>query len=531
MAKRKIEKAVQNVKQPTTENTKPSVAPFTEIGITGVTRYGGTSRVYEEFLRELQGPAGMKLYREQKDNCPISGAFLFAAQHLSRRTTFRLDPANDSQAARYYAERIRGAIFDDMSTTWPDLLSEILSMLPFGWAVFEMVFKRCLGYEAPPTFDSSGRPLPDKSPFLPPPGPIAGPFGQGPAQNLTFTSSRYDDGLIGFKKLSLRAQETLFMWEWDNESSPLVLQQMAPPDYQIRRIPLTKCLHFRTETLKNNPEGRSVLRNSVLSYLYRKNVQNIEAIGIERDLAGYPIFQIKDPTSAPGQAVPDPWNKNDPKAATLLSTLQQLAREIKRDEQEGMVLPWWVDFRLVSAGGSRRQFDTNAIVLRYDQRIAMAMLADFILLGHEAVGSKGLASTKSALFTTSLAGLLSIITATFNRFGIPQLMRLNGWPLELQPLLVHGDVESIDLADLGIFISNLSRAGMPLFPDADLETALLEAAKLPTAGVIDPATETYGQDTGGLEKRLAVARRLAKSASREARRGRPKGRAQVGARS
>jgi len=61
--------------------------------------------------------------------------------------------------------------------------------------------------------------------------------------------------------------------------------------------------------------------------------------------------------------------------------------------------------------------------------------------------------------------------------------------------MVHGNVETIDLADLGQFIANLANSGMPLFPDADLEVALLEAAKLPTSGVIDPLTELYGHDT------------------------------------
>src|SRR5713226_10709202 len=83
----------------TTENTSSTRAPFVELGITGVTRYGGISRVYEEFLKELQGPSGMKLYREMRDNDPITGAFLFAAQHLARHTTFRLDPADSSQQA------------------------------------------------------------------------------------------------------------------------------------------------------------------------------------------------------------------------------------------------------------------------------------------------------------------------------------------------------------------------------------------------------------------------------------------------
>ena len=492
----------------TVENTKPAQAPFVELGITGVTRYGGISRVYEEFLRELQGPAGMKLLREQKDNCPITGAFLFAAQYLSRATTFRVDPADSSPEAGAVAERFRAAIFDDMTTPWPDTLSEILTMLPFGWSVHEMVFKKCQGMEPPPGIDAATglklRPG-EKSGSGLLPHELSGRFsygqyGQGPQAGERFTPSKFDDGFIGFRKWGIRAQETMFMWEWDDESNPMVLQQMAPPDYRIRRVALAKCLHFRTETLKNNPEGRSVLRNSVLSYLYRKNIQNVEAVGISRDLAGYPVFQLAPPDRAPGQSVPDIWNAQDPQSVTLLNTIKQLVREVKRDEQEGLVLPWWLDFKLVSAGGTRRQFDTNAIITRYDQRIAMTVLADFILLGHEAVGSKALASTKGSLFTTALTGILGIVTSTINRFAFPLLAKLNGIPQKLIPTMAHGDVDTIPIDVLGQFIGNLANAGFALFPDADLEEALLETAKLPTSGIIDPSVELYGEDNAGINE-------------------------------
>ena len=559
----KVRKHQQSERQATVENTAAGAAPFLELGITGVTRYGGISRVYEEFLRELQGPAGMKLLREQADNCPITGAFLFAAQHLARQTTFRVDPANKSPEAQRVAERFRAAVFDDMTAPWPDTLSEILSMLTFGWCAQEMVFKRCQGPEPPPSVDAAtGLPLKPgeqgaRTDLLPHDLGSRwsfGQYGQGPRATTRWSPSKFDDGFIGFKKWSVRAQETMFMWEWDDESNPIVLQQLAPPDYRIRRIPLAKCLHFRTETVKNNPEGRSILRNSVLSYLYRKNVQNVEAIGIGRDLTGYPVFQLAPPDKAPGQVVPDLWNTKDPNATAALNALKQSVREIKRDEQEGLVLPWWVDFKLVSAGGARRQFDTNAIVTRYDQRIAMTVLADFIMLGHEAVGSKALASTKSSLFTTALTGILSIITSVINRFAFPLLAKLNGIPTELIPTMAHGDIDTIDLADLGQFIANLAGSGMPLFPDADLEQALLEAAKLPTSGIIDPQTELYGNDTGGLsgpdgqlsppptnladapsvgqppqQAPSSTAQKVLKALAVELAQGRPRGRAMVGA--
>ncbi|MEN6605937.1 MAG: hypothetical protein ABFD60_01740 [Bryobacteraceae bacterium] len=457
--------------------------PYTELGISGVARYGGISRVYEEFLRELQGPAGMKLLREQRDNCPITGAFLFAAEYLARGTTFRVEPSAqpgvDKRMAAAVAERIRGAMFDDLETTWPDTISEALTMLPFGWAAMEMVFKKCQG-SAP----AQAAPLetPQLAGVQPEPGKdAAGPEGQGPAAAQTkFYPSRFKDGMIGWRKWGLRAQETMFMWEWDDESNPLVLQQMAPPDFKIRRIPLSKCLHFRTQTAKNNPEGRSILRNSVPSYLYCKNIQWVEGVGIERDLAGYPYFQVKEPDPAKGMVPPDIWNKNNPEMVILMNQLKTLVKSVRRDEQEGMVLPYWLNFTLASTG-SRRAFDTNAVITRYQQRIAMTVMADFIMLGHEAVGSKALASTKSYLFTRSLTAFLTTICSTVNRFGIPLLMKLNGLPAELTPTLVCGDVDEVPLESLGQYISDLAGAGAPLFPDAELEEELRRRGSLPSA--------------------------------------------------
>jgi hypothetical protein len=472
------------------ETATPATAPFTDLGISGIPRYGSVSRVYDEFLRQLQGPQGMKLYREAIDNCPIVGAFLFALQHLSKNVTFRVDPAADPtvdrRLAAQVAERVAGALFDDLDVPWPDQLSEILSMVPYGWALCELTYKRCLG----PT------PPQQTSPFLPPPV-LPGPWGQG-ADAEPFTPSKFTDGWISWKSWGLRAQDTLHMWEWNADSKATVMQQMAPPDYRVRRIPLSKALLFRAQINKANPEGRSVIRNAIPSYLYRKNIQNIEAIGIERDLAGYPVFQVKEPDQAKGLMPPDVWNTKDPQMLLLRGQIEGMARKIKNDEQAGLFLPYWLQFTLASTNG-RRNFDTNAIIARYDQRIAMVMLADFILLGHDAVGSKALASTKSSLFTTALNSFLESACAVVNRFAIPQLLALNGVPPALAPTLQHGDAENVPIEAIGNYIGQLAKAGMPLFPNADLEEALLDAAKLPTSGVSDPGERPFEEDPSGLD--------------------------------
>lgn len=451
-------------------------AGFDAYGISGIARYGPISRIYEEFLKELQGPQGMKSYREIMDNNAIVGAILFAANHLCRKVSWHFKPADESNRAREVADFVGSAIFDDMESTWPDTLSEILTMLPFGWALMEFRMKRRLGMGE----ISLSQPE------------IVTTAGGNGAPEPKFVPSRFKDGLIGFRSWELRSQETLFMWEFDTDSHAIVMQQMAPPDYRIRRIPLSKGLLFRTQVAKGSPEGRSVLRNAWVSYYMAKNLQIFEGIGIERDLAGYPMIQIAPPDLAKNQMPPDIWNTKDPAMVALLAVLKRIVTNVKRDEFEGMVMPWWAEFKLVTTG-SRRNFDTNGIIGRYEQRIAMSVMADFIMLGHEAVGSKALAATKISLFTSSLSSFLDAVCAVIDRRAVTTLLQFNGIPQELAPTMQHGDVESVNLMELGDFISKMTTTGFNPLANPEAQKAAMMAAKLPTAGIgpdtaMDPKT-------------------------------------------
>lgn len=447
------------------ERTDPA---FSSYGISGIARYGAISRVYEEFLKELQGPQGMKYYREMADNDPICGAILFAANHLCRKVSFSFKPANDSNKAKEVADFVGSCIFNDMENNWPDTISEIMTMITFGWSALEFRMKRRLGMGQPILTP----PLRDQNQSLTGTGSIPS----------AFSPSKFDDGKIGFRSWSLRSQETLFMWEWDTDSKATVMQQMAPPDYRIRRIPLGKTLHFRTQVSKNNPEGRSALRNAFTSYYMVKNLQIFEGIGIERDLAGYPVMQIKEPDPNKGQMPPDIWNDKDPRMVQLLGALQRIVRSVRRDEQEGLVLPWWVEFTLVGTG-SRRRMETNQIIGRYHQRIAMSMMADFIMLGHEAVGSKALAATKISLFTSALSSFLDTVGATIDTTAVSTLLEFNGIPQELAPTFQHGDVENVNLEELGDFIAKIAGTGFNPLATIEAQKAVMDMAKLPNENV------------------------------------------------
>jgi len=408
---------------------------LSEIGSSGLQRFGGY--VQDEWLRELRGPAGVKVLREMRDNDPIVGSVLFTCKYLSRGAKWWIEPVSQDTADMEQADFVRAALMTDMSMTWQDTLSEVLSMLPFGWSYCECVYKRRQGDVVDPA-----------------------------------KRSRFTDGKIGWRKLPLRAQETLQAWDFDIDGGIRGMTQAAAPLFVPVTVPIEKALLFRTEATKGNPEGRSILRTAYTSWRAKRFIQIAEGIGVERDLTGYPVFKIMKSLGAPNL-----WNDQDAAATTLKTELKKVLRNIKRDEQEGLLIPEWIDFELKSSPG-QRMFDTSAIIGRYNRDILTSVLADFIMLGSEKVGTYELAKAKIALFGVALGGFLDAICEVFNRFAIPRLLALNGWN-NPTPILAHGDIEALDLKEIGAFLKSLADAGFLLPEVPGLLRHLLMSAKMP----------------------------------------------------
>lgn len=410
-----------------------------ELGAIGLERYAG--QIYEEFLPELRGVRGRRVIRQMADNDATIGGLLFAVEMLTRQVAWDITPASESSEDEAVAQFVRECLFEDMVQTWPDTLSEILSFLPFGWSFLEIVYKV-----------------------------------RGGQTTMPERASKYSDGRIGWRKWAIRSQESLDRWEFDETGNLTGLTQRPAPDFRAVTIPLEKALLFRTTSRKGNPEGFSILRRAYVSWYYKTNVQRIEGIGIERDLAGLPVAYV------PPELLSTAADANE---QAILASIKEIVTNIRRDEQEGVVFPLSYDdagkeryrLELLTSGGAR-QFDTDKIITRYDQRILMSVLADFLLLGHEKVGSFALSSNKSSLFSVALGAWLDSICATINQQAIPRLLALNALPMEAAPKLTHGDVEEWSLTELAEYVSKLSAAGVP-FNTPEVVTHFYEKAKLP----------------------------------------------------
>lgn len=416
-----------------------------ELGRIGQLRYGVKgygSILMEEFLPELRGTKGVQVYTEMADNDATVGAILFAIEMLMGNADFKIEPGGDTAKDKECAEFVESCLYD-MERTWPDTLSEIMSFMTYGWAWHEIVYKRRVGKTSSP-----------------------------------ITNSKYSDGLIGWRKLPPRAQDTLEGWEYKEGTDDLIgMTQWAPPDYVRVTIPLEKSLHFRTRSRKDNPEGRSILRTAYRAYYFKKRLEEIEGYGMERDLAGFPLLYAPESL--------DIWADDDETRAKL-AWAESMVSSIRRDALEGLVLPggyengtgWKLEL-LASSG--KRQFDTNAIIERYDKRIATTVLADFVMLGQEQVGSFALADSKTKIFALAIGSYLNIICEVFNHQAIPRLIDLNGEHFKGitdYPKMTHGDIDEQDIVQFATYIKEMVGIGV-LEPDEELEKEVRRVGGLP----------------------------------------------------
>lgn len=389
------------------------------IGKSGINWSSGY--IYEEFLSELQDSNGIKTYREMSDNDDVVGAILFAVKHIlgSVKWTVRtydgkVDENNEDVI--FLRQNMLG-----MTHSWHDFITEVLSMLIYGWALFEPVYT-------------------------------------------------LRDGRRCWKSISLRAQGSYDHWEMDDKTGKIYgMWQNPAPNYEFIYLPLAKCILFRTELASDNPMGRSILRNAYRAWYFKKNLEEVEAIGIERDLTGLPYAQPPEGFDI---------NSDGAEEQNAITYTKKLLSNMRRDEQDGVFIPPGWEVGLMASPGAR-QFDTTPVINRYSKGIALTVLAQFIMLGMERTGSYALAGEFTEMFYNCIEGWVNKIADTINRYAVKRLFALNGRVGNDLPIVTHvpSSIRRYKLKDLSTFVKDLTGVGM-LDTDEDLKLFLKQYARL-----------------------------------------------------
>ncbi|WP_172428782.1 phage portal protein family protein [Azospirillum brasilense] len=369
---------------------------------------------------------------------PTIAAMLFALTALFRSVSWRIEASGDTPAHREARDFVDGVLFEDMEHTWEDFVADSVTMFPYGFAPFEMVYRKRTG--TPKGAD-----------------PLAG--------------SQYNDGKIGLRKIALRSQDTVARWWFDEQSDDLLgLYQLDPVRCREVQIPMERLVLIRTTPNRGNPEGKSILEPAVRPYTALRMFENAEASVAVR--AGG-LVTLEIPVG----------DYND---QTKRASWEQLAKEMADDRAGFILLPTIIDkegkkvdaYKVgYTVADGRRSGDFSPIIGRKKQEMASVALSDFILLGHNNNGALNLSTDKTHLLREAVMSFLRGIAAPVNRVVIPRLWAVNGLPRDTMPKAVPGDLDKANLQVLGAFLTAMTSAGMVM--DDALEDALRAAANLP----------------------------------------------------
>ena len=433
------------------------------LGVAGDNTYNGQIRA-DEFLPELRGKKAIRKYREMRDNDSTIGAVMYATEQVLRDVDLKVMPANDSAEAKEEAEFVK-SVLDDMDHTLDDHIAESLSNLSYGFAWFEVIYKRR----------------------------------NGPTERSDKKRSKYTDGRMGVRKIAIRAPWTISRFDVDQQTGDVKgIYQDGSGYNNSNYIPTRKSLYYRTTTINGDPAGRSILRNAYTSYEYVNNLQSIEAIAVERELAGIPVARI-----------PAEYLSGDATATQsgFVNNLQSILRDVKFNEQGYIILPSdtypdkdgaptnqkLVDVELMSSSGSRN-IDIDPIVRRYQHDIARSVLSEFLMLGGGNTGSYALSKSKTDLFLRALESYIQAIVDVLNKQLVERLWELNGLNYDLMPTIVAGDVAPHDLREIAAFLRNLNGADINVSDHPEVIQDLMDIAELRYDADAAPVTQEEPED-------------------------------------
>lgn len=398
------------------EATAPRIK-LSEIGTTGLAI--SNDQIVEEIKRELRWPRSIQVYKTMSYDPLIYSALQLFEMLIGRVDWEVVAPEDATEEQKRKTEFIKQCM-NDMDHTWRDFIKDVLSYITYGFSVHEKVYRR-----------------------------------------RTFAAgSKYNDNLIGWRKLAVRSQDTISGWNFSPDGRSLTgVEQdlsMVSSNYNndfterfrlenkdgVIHIPREKFMLFRYNGKRNNPEGSSPLKHVYLSWRYRTEIIDQEAIGISRDLKGLPHMRIPADYLSPNA---------DKEKKAAADAFYNIGRNIHNNEQSCVVTPsdrdekgnLLFDFSLVSSQGSKN-YETDAIIRRHSNEILQALFADILKLGNDSQGSYALADSKSGLVNMAVEARLKEIADVINHDLIPQTFRLNKWDDKEFPEIKFKHVEKVD---------------------------------------------------------------------------------------
>lgn len=411
-----------------------------EIGYTGLTVLGG--EVLEECSRELRWPECIKTFKKMEKDGTIAPALELVEMMIARVPWHVKVPEGFEEELEHKAQFLRQNM-DDMEAPWTTFIKQASTFNRYGFSAIEKVFR----------FRRKDK------------------------------GSRYNDGLVGLGKLSIRSQDSIKGWTYSNGGRTLTgfVQDVVVPvgaakpngaagfDFvhtegntttatKTRYIPRKKFLLFRNNPIKDNPEGASPLIGCWAAWKMKRAFEESEALATAQDANGFKILYL------PPQYLTEDATPEDKQALEMYKRMMANAHQAK---QSGFILPLLRDengnkmfeFKIENMTGSRNN-DTNEIIARYTTEILVSLFADMLALGNSGGGSFSLSESKMTLVEMGIQAKLDEIKSQLNHDLVPQLFALNGWDTEVLPYFDYGEISKESLDELSKFYQRTAAVGL-----------------------------------------------------------------------
>jgi len=388
------------------------------IGSTGTEIFGGYFE--EDYLDALRNNERADVFDKMRRSDPQVKMCLSAVKNPIKSSSAEIHPAGDDSFYKNDAILIEKILFESMATPFPRFLSEALTMIEFGYSMFEVTHKNFINE------------------------PVRGEDGEIILNSYT-----------GVRDISWRSPKTIDRWNLNEETGELdsVLQLAYGDLSRDATIPAKYLLLFTLNREGSNYEGISALRPCYGNWWRKNNYNKINAIGIEKFAVPTPIATIPQGKQASTQY------------AKLITALEKYTTH----QSNYLIKPEGFDIDL-----NTNTYDPSKVevsIENEDKRMVKAFLANFLELGMSGTGAYALSNDLSDFFLTGLEFMAKEIAEQINKDLIPELIKMNFGPRDKYPKLHFSGISDKAGKELADILSTLTTAQI-LTPDDNLEKHL-----------------------------------------------------------
>lgn len=390
---------------------KAGFAPTLEFGLSGTNISGGI--ILEEEEQNLTGIQGAETFDMMRRTDSQIAMVLDVIKSPIKTAQFIIEPVDESDQAREDAELIDHILFNGMESTWQQFLTEYLSIVEFGFAMFEINLTNAVNVE----------------------------FGQH----------------IGLRTLAWRSPKTIQRWNVKKNGDLESVEQQVTGDISDSTTPVMpadKLLLFSYNREGDNFEGISLLRAIHPNYIAKRNFKKIQEIGSKRAATGVPVGKFPASISEPDRQAFIDGIKNISSGEKTNHVVFPTGAKKDGNEQVGI---YDFDIKTMSHDSS----GLNESIERENREIANRAMQGFMVLGQGgSSGSYALGTDLSDIFLGNIESYPNLLTDVINHKLIPFLIDVNRGKRSKYPKLAYSGVNDKAGKELIEILSTGSTSGL-----------------------------------------------------------------------